>query len=380
MTIVDHPPAAADGHSSVAAAGPGWLREFASTLSVHSQFVFHGNVHDQFLTADGTQLTSLPALLWGVLRPLGFTGLITYDQVAGIGVYPERGDGARAAALLVGKPTEGVESERKLSELRDDLKARRGGRGGPLRLRRRPRLALTVAQPHRAGARREGLLRLLREALAHRDARTRRASAKPLYNPIIWLAERPGDLPPWLTAGNDGIREIAVPRPHLGDRQQTARLLARAFETADPDAVDRSTDDFAAGGRGADPAGDDRGDPAGQGARRPAEGPARRRPHLQARRARQPLEARRTCASASSTASSGCRRGSSASRRRSPRRSTSSSARSLGLSGAQAGTRLQPPARRAVLRRPDRRRQDRAGQGDHLAGVRRRGRATSAST
>jgi ATP-dependent Clp protease ATP-binding subunit ClpA len=50
-----------------------------------------------------------------------------------------------------------------------------------------------------------------------------------LYNPIIWLAERPGDLPPWLSAANDNVREITVPRPHLGDRQRTARLLARAF-------------------------------------------------------------------------------------------------------------------------------------------------------
>jgi len=35
---------------TAALAGPAWLREFASTLSVHSQFVFHGNVHDQFVT------------------------------------------------------------------------------------------------------------------------------------------------------------------------------------------------------------------------------------------------------------------------------------------------------------------------------------------
>src|SRR5690606_22092514 len=56
---------------------------------------------------------------------------------------------------------------------------------------------------------------------------------KPLYNPIVWLVERPGDLPPWLTADNETIREITIPRPHLGDRQETARLLARAFGVSD---------------------------------------------------------------------------------------------------------------------------------------------------
>jgi ATP-dependent Clp protease ATP-binding subunit ClpA len=45
--------------------------------------------------------------------------------------------------------------------------------------------------------------------------------------------ERPGDLPPRLTADNENIREITIPRPHLGDRQETARLLARAFGVTD---------------------------------------------------------------------------------------------------------------------------------------------------
>ena len=28
---------------------PAWIREFESTLAVHSQYVFHGNVRDQYI-------------------------------------------------------------------------------------------------------------------------------------------------------------------------------------------------------------------------------------------------------------------------------------------------------------------------------------------
>jgi ATP-dependent Clp protease ATP-binding subunit ClpA len=70
---------------------------------------------------------------------------------------------------------------------------------------------------------------------------------RPLYNPVIWLADKPGDLPAWLTAGNDMIREISIPRPHLGERQATGRLLARAFGVTDADAdpASQQCDSFA---------------------------------------------------------------------------------------------------------------------------------------
>jgi energy-coupling factor transporter ATP-binding protein EcfA2 len=58
----------------------------------------------------------------------------------------------------------------------------------------------------------------------------------PLYNPLIWLVERDQDLPVWLTAGNERIRTIGIPRPDFGDRQDTARLLARLMGVPEPDA------------------------------------------------------------------------------------------------------------------------------------------------
>ncbi|HEX9337987.1 MAG TPA: AAA family ATPase, partial [Pseudonocardiaceae bacterium] len=54
-----------------------------------------------------------------------------------------------------------------------------------------------------------------------------------LYNPILWLVERELDLPVWLTVDNERFRTIGLPRPDLGDRVITARLLTRAFDGSD---------------------------------------------------------------------------------------------------------------------------------------------------
>ncbi|MEV5712075.1 ATP-dependent Clp protease ATP-binding subunit, partial [Actinoallomurus sp. NPDC052274] len=226
------------------ASWPAFVRELDATLSVHAQYVLWGNLHDSFLVPDEGRLFPLRELLWEALRRSGYSFMIVYDRVDGLRVHPADDKAAAdAAASLFGSRVD----ERKAPSL-EGLRTYLSALARPTR---QIRAAFVIDYASRIArsptdlepAERDFFVfceKLARTALPVRGDGDR---PKPLYNPVIWLAGRPGDLPPWFTADNDAVREIAIPRPHLGDRQQTARLLARAFETTDA-GVD-VTDDFA---------------------------------------------------------------------------------------------------------------------------------------
>ncbi|MCO5970376.1 AAA family ATPase [Actinoallomurus soli] len=226
------------------ASWPAFVRELDATLSVHAQYVLWGNLHDSFLVPDEGRLFPLRELLWEALRRSGYSFMVVYDRVDGLRVHPADDKAAAdAAASLFGSRVD----ERKAPSL-EGLRTYLSALARPTR---QIRAAFVIDYASRIArsptdlepAERDFFVfceKLSRTALPVRGDGDR---PKPLYNPVIWLAGRPGDLPPWFTADNDAVREIAIPRPHLGDRQQTARLLARAFETSDS-GVD-VTDDFA---------------------------------------------------------------------------------------------------------------------------------------
>ncbi|MFC9972714.1 AAA family ATPase [Spirillospora sp. NPDC127200] len=226
---------------------PGWppfMRELDATLSVHSQYVLSGNLYDSFLApplegSGPARLLPLRDLLWESLRSSGFSFMLVYDPVDGVQVHPEAGDeagdrAAEAAERLLGKlkgdkpSLEGVTKHlAAVAQPEDDLRA-------AVVIESASRIARTPTEME--PAERDFFRFCAKLSRTARPVRVVGARPKPLYNPIVWLVERPGDLPPWLTADNENVREITIPRPHLGDRQETARLLARAFGVSDVDA------------------------------------------------------------------------------------------------------------------------------------------------
>ncbi|MGH3391763.1 MAG: AAA family ATPase [Actinomadura sp.] len=227
---------------------PPFVREFDATLSVHSQYVLSGNLHDSFLVpgvnGGPARLLSLRDVLWEALRSSGFSTLLRYDPVDGLRHHPDGTDeratvAAEAAAKLLGKHNDKPSLEVLCRHLgatarpTDDIRVAFAIENAS-RIPRSP----TDLEP----AERDFFRFCERLSRTARPVRVVGTRPKPLYNPILWLVERPGDLPSWLTAGNENIREITVPRPHLGDRQETARLLARAFGVsdvaADPEAAE----------------------------------------------------------------------------------------------------------------------------------------------
>ncbi|HEY7482860.1 MAG TPA: AAA family ATPase [Streptosporangiaceae bacterium] len=224
---------------------PPFARELDATLSVHSQYLLSGNLHDSFLVPgpdefSPAQLLPLRDLLWEALRSSGYACMFVYDPVDGLRVHaggdPESSQEANTAAVkLLGK-LKGDEQP-SLEALRKHLTA-------VARPEERIRAAFVIDDASRIArsptdlepAERDFFRFCVKLSRTASPVRVEGPRPKPLYNPIIWLVERPGDLPPWLTSDNENIREITVPRPHLGDRQETARLLARAFGVTDVNA------------------------------------------------------------------------------------------------------------------------------------------------
>jgi ATP-dependent Clp protease ATP-binding subunit ClpB len=216
---------------------PAWLREFESTLSVHPQFLFSGNIRDLFVVPGRPQLVDLRTLLWEALRSHGYSGIISYDAVDGFAVYPSRGpDGEAAftaAGALLGTPPD---TPPRLNALRPILD----------KILDDPRRTFAVVmdyasrlirRPEDPGPEeREFFLYCLKKAVSSAQVprqsvpqtvqapQTTRAAR---HSPLIWLADKEEDLPSWFAVGNVHLRSILVPTPVLGDRRKAAEILTQ---------------------------------------------------------------------------------------------------------------------------------------------------------
>jgi ATP-dependent Clp protease ATP-binding subunit ClpB len=216
---------------------PTFARELATTLPVHAQYVLHGNLRDVYLLGPGSvgeraQFVTLTELLWRTLQLSGFELMVTFDPVAGLGVYPANMHAAASTILGSGI---GGDTPPSLEKLRAHLRAVvRAPRRVAFLIDHASRIPLDPTRLERP----ERDFFLFCEKLSREVEPTPGPAQRPspLYNPVIWLAEREQDLPVWLTAGNERIRTIGIPHPDFGDRQDTARLLARLMGVPEPDA------------------------------------------------------------------------------------------------------------------------------------------------
>lgn len=70
---------------------PRWLRQLAQYLPICSQLVVEGNIRDVHLidSEDGLLLQPVVNCLWELLREQGCEGLLVYDRVSGMRVFPD---------------------------------------------------------------------------------------------------------------------------------------------------------------------------------------------------------------------------------------------------------------------------------------------------
>lgn len=216
-------------------AKPRWLRDLRRFLPLKSQFILTGNVRDLQIhaTSGVVAAATLDIALSAELATAGFSNILWYDPVAGFRVLDQpSGAPAETSAILsgLGLPAGGA------SPAGPDLFAATIERfaawdGAPL--------ALVVDFASRLLVRADALSPVehqlfTRAFVASQAARPRPVGPErtPLFNSIIWIAEKEGDLPDWLSIDNPKLRHIPVAKPDRSARRAVAPALIRAVPGA----------------------------------------------------------------------------------------------------------------------------------------------------
>ncbi|MEU8696477.1 AAA family ATPase [Streptomyces sp. NPDC048680] len=231
-------------------AAPRFVTELTATLSVHSQYVLHGNIQDLHLVRHRSREAhhSLVEVVWNSLRPLGYQALIRYDQIRGFRVVAGPEQLVAEELLRTSRQSTTRHRPPALAEIEPSLRGvvtgwaeqRRAGQGNG-HAREPLRVALLIDHAARlttdvtrlTESERDFFMSCLQ--LADQAApvplppgvlsASRSLGSTPLFNPVIWLTEGERELPSWLVSGSERIRTIAVPEPDADERRRMAVLL-----------------------------------------------------------------------------------------------------------------------------------------------------------
>jgi energy-coupling factor transporter ATP-binding protein EcfA2 len=225
---------------------PRWLKDLERLLPIRSQFIISGNIRDSLLTSAGQQAWFLVPLLrglWDTLRRQGYRYLLVYDPADGVRVYPNEPAVVELATkihelkLQDGVMPMGLES---LIQLMRKLNASREARGALIldfasRLARAP--DHLDAGEHRFFVAAEKLSLAANPIVPTPAATTTEpvpppapaTPVSPLFNPILWLVNRPQDLPSWFALDSERIASLIISRPDYESRETAARQLVTLF-------------------------------------------------------------------------------------------------------------------------------------------------------
>lgn len=235
-------------------ATPMWLRTLHASLPVTAVCVVHGGIHDLHSIPVGDQLrpdTTVNAI-WQLLSECGFHALLTFDPLNGLMIRRtaagwdssevQRALGSHTKSKLVSNLLQ-TPTERALQAANDPGAAEVSFMGmdaiaEAVAQMENPAMALVIDYTSQIrGENREDdpgfsqlMLASLMLANSHSLVNDKRirfgwpGRGGQLRHPVIWLVDRPDDLPGWLTQG-DGIRQIPINTPDVDARLRVAELL-----------------------------------------------------------------------------------------------------------------------------------------------------------
>lgn len=235
---------------------PAWLREVDVALTSASHLILSGNTRDVHLvpvvSPGGVRYQTLTTVeaVQRVLERAGFRTMVHFDPVNGAtalldqdgragellaaqsaqGSTGEGSPSSRSTAAPLGDPTEGTE------QLIGLVRALPGvDPATALIVEGAPRLAPggDVQDPafHRL------IVVAERSALEAEGVPVSGSHRAPLYRPVVWILDRPNELPTWFVSGRR-VRAVSVPAVALTDRQRYARVLVSALPDA-PSSVEK---------------------------------------------------------------------------------------------------------------------------------------------
>lgn len=194
-----------------------------------------GNVRDLQIQLVGTEPTSIAVPLESALSQelveAGLAHVVAYDPVRGFRVL-DRPDGVVTDAGVVlsslgltpvdGRAASGIDV---LGGVLDQLVQREG-----------PPVALLIDFASRLVVRADALSPAEQHLFAHALVASHAAMPRPvgpertpLFNTIIWIAEKEGDLPDWLSLRNPRVRHIPLAPPDRAARQAVAPQLIKSL-------------------------------------------------------------------------------------------------------------------------------------------------------
>lgn len=240
---------------------PRWLRDLHRLLPIRAQFVLSGGIRDAVLADIGGRTTLVPQLraLWLQLQALGYTGLVVFDPVAGLRAYPEQPEvQEQLAQLLEFRP--GPASLESLAVLMGKLVACREARLALVidfasRLTRAPDHLAENEHPFFVASEKFSLTAA--PIVPRSQIAAAQAAGSPLppalFNPVIWLVNRPQDLPSWYSLDSERIASLPISLPDHTQREAAATVLASFFtggDTASPETIARFTRQLATSSEG----------------------------------------------------------------------------------------------------------------------------------
>lgn len=216
---------------------PPWLAELDHALAFHPQFILAGNIRDLHLVPsdDGPIHLQTIEAIWSLLEQRGYRYLLDYDPVDRLQVVrPQRPEERPDGPPFDGIPREGV-AKIPFPELISHIRAVQPtkappGVPGALLIDYASRIASPLAGPN---AELDEFF-VACEKLSHRaQPRGAPGGIPPPYNPIVWLANSPNDLPDWFRVGNEAVRTIMIGLPDRSTRQYVADRAAHRFRDYD---------------------------------------------------------------------------------------------------------------------------------------------------
>ncbi len=211
---------------------PRWLRDLLRFLSLKSQFVLSGNIQDlqvQEITAGTLAAVPLQTSLAIELYQRGYEHVVAFDVVRGVRILTRNGASQPAPAVLETLGLAGADQAPSAAERAHAvLTAIAAFQGPPVCLILDFASRLTVRNDSLS----QGEHTLFSRAFVNSlSARPRPAGEQrlPFHNTVIWIVDKEGDLPDWLTLGNPSIRHIPIPKPDHSLRRAIAPSLFRSL-------------------------------------------------------------------------------------------------------------------------------------------------------
>ncbi|GEM72672.1 chaperone [Sphingomonas aquatilis NBRC 16722] len=213
-----------------------WVRDLTRFLPLKSQFVLTGNVRDlQIRVIDGRAVAApIADVITSTLAEAGYAEVVHYDPLKGFTVLSRPN----------GTQTDGDALLRRLGLTPSNGRAQAGPdvfgatlekivalKGEPIALVADFASRMIVRSDALSPAEQQLFTRAL---ILSQTARARPSGPErsPRYNTVIWIAEKEGDLPDWLTIDNPRVRHVPIAPPDRAARSAVAPSLVKTLPGA----------------------------------------------------------------------------------------------------------------------------------------------------